>query len=207
MYREHHQFPFASWSTPGAWPKWEKPRYFGQNLRTGRRPGQSLGCVGWDGGELGAWWAHLKWIESTEVTCHLGFTWGWLLIDLRLFWPLLVFCLSVLEIHRQEQRGLANSVTYGCMLDACVKCGNLEKAVEVFRGMRALDIGCGRCWLVASKKIQKATAKSFEAFVEAAFDTWSNDGLDSGTGCMNTHCKRIGCKWEDGSLHQKQGAF
>lgn len=24
------------------------------------------------------------------------------------------------------------------MLDACVKCGNLEKAVEVFRGMRAL---------------------------------------------------------------------
>jgi len=56
------------------------------------------------------------------------------------------------------------------MLDACVKCGNLEKAVEVFRGMRALDIGCGRCWLVASKKIQKATAKSFEAF-EAAFDT------------------------------------
>lgn len=111
------------------------------------------------------------------------------------------------EIHRQEQRGLANSVTYGCMLDACVKCGNLEKAVEVFRGMRALDIGCGRCWLVASKKIQKATAKSFETFVEAAFDMWSNDGLDSGTGCMNTHCKRIGCKWEDGSLHQKQGAF
>ena len=36
----------------------------------------------------------------------------------------------------QEQRGLANSVTYGCMLDACVKCGNLQKAVEVFRGMR-----------------------------------------------------------------------
>ena len=101
MYKEHHQFPFASWSTPGAWPKWEKPRYFGQNLRTGRRPGQSLGCVGWDGGELGAWWAHLKWIESTEVTCHLGFTWGWLLIDLRLFWPLLVFCLSVLGLYKR----------------------------------------------------------------------------------------------------------
>lgn len=39
----------------------------------------------------------------------------------------------------QEQRGLANSVTYGCMLDACVKCGNLQKAVEVFKGMRTLD--------------------------------------------------------------------
>ena len=32
---------------------------------------------------------------------------------------------------------MANSVTYGCMLDACVKCGNLQKAVEVFQGMRA----------------------------------------------------------------------
>ena len=30
----------------------------------------------------------------------------------------------------QEQRGLANSVTYGCMLDACVKCGNLQKAAK-----------------------------------------------------------------------------
>ena len=84
----------------------------------------------------------------------------------------LLECFGVLKkIHWQEQRGLANSVTYGCMLDACVKCGNLEKAVEVFRGMRGLDNGCGRCRLVASKKIRKAAAKSFETFVEAAFDT------------------------------------
>ena len=36
-----------------------------------------------------------------------------------------------------KQRGQANAVTYGCMIDACVKCGHLEKAVEIFKGMRA----------------------------------------------------------------------
>jgi len=34
---------------------------------------------------------------------------------------------------------LANAVTYGCMIDACVKCGNLNKAVEIFEGMREED--------------------------------------------------------------------
>mmetsp|Transcript_10703 Transcript_10703/g.30312 ORF Transcript_10703/g.30312 Transcript_10703/m.30312 type:complete len:543 (+) Transcript_10703:1-1629(+) len=36
----------------------------------------------------------------------------------------------------EKQRGQANAVTYGCMIDACVKCGHLEKAVEIFKGMR-----------------------------------------------------------------------
>ena len=29
-----------------------------------------------------------------------------------------------------------NTVTYGCMLDACVKCGNYEKAEDVFAEMK-----------------------------------------------------------------------
>merc|ERR1719445_1432331 len=34
-----------------------------------------------------------------------------------------------------EQRRQASAVTYGCMIDACVKCGYIEKAVEIFHGM------------------------------------------------------------------------
>merc|ERR1719487_613039 len=36
-----------------------------------------------------------------------------------------------------SQRDHANAVTYGCMLDACIKCGDLPKAIEVFREMKA----------------------------------------------------------------------
>merc|ERR1719266_2412895 len=45
---------------------------------------------------------------------------------------------KVLQVwgEMERQRGQANAVTYGCMIDACVKCGRLEKAVEIFSGMR-----------------------------------------------------------------------
>merc|ERR1712232_1523063 len=36
----------------------------------------------------------------------------------------------------ESQRAEANAVTFGCMLDACVKCGHLSKAVEIFNDMR-----------------------------------------------------------------------
>ena len=41
--------------------------------------------------------------------------------------------MNELELQREQ----ANAVTYGCMVDACVKCGHLEKAVEIFKGMRS----------------------------------------------------------------------
>lgn len=34
------------------------------------------------------------------------------------------------------QRRNANAKTYGCMIDACVKCGHLDKAVEIFVDMK-----------------------------------------------------------------------
>merc|ERR1711974_26541 len=41
---------------------------------------------------------------------------------------------KVLKVWEEmdEQRTLANAVTYGCMIDACVKCGHVHKAVEIF---------------------------------------------------------------------------
>ena len=41
--------------------------------------------------------------------------------NLRAVWVTLVTC-------RFSTTGLLCQVTYGCMLDACVKCGHLEKA-------------------------------------------------------------------------------
>merc|ERR1719326_2285728 len=45
---------------------------------------------------------------------------------------------KVLQVwdEMEKQRGQANAVTYGCMIDACVKCNHLAKAVEIFKGMR-----------------------------------------------------------------------
>lgn len=36
----------------------------------------------------------------------------------------------------KEQNLVPNSITYGCLLDACVKNGKIEKAVEVFEIMQ-----------------------------------------------------------------------
>eukprot|EP00438_Fugacium_kawagutii_P007720 Skav224505 [mRNA] locus=scaffold3754:68813:74478:- [translate_table: standard] len=39
--------------------------------------------------------------------------------------------------EEMQAEGLeANAVTYGCMLDACVKCGHLEKALHIFAIMK-----------------------------------------------------------------------
>merc|ERR1711871_52977 len=45
---------------------------------------------------------------------------------------------KVLQVwsEMEPQRGQANAVTYGCMIDACVKCNRLDKAIEIFKGMR-----------------------------------------------------------------------
>merc|ERR1719380_458715 len=45
---------------------------------------------------------------------------------------------KVLQVwsEMEQQRYQANAVTYGCMIDACVKCGHLETAVDIFKGMR-----------------------------------------------------------------------
>ncbi|CAJ1377955.1 unnamed protein product [Effrenium voratum] len=43
----------------------------------------------------------------------------------------------MLAWEEMQAEGLeANAVTYGCMLDACVKCGHLEKALQIFAIMR-----------------------------------------------------------------------
>ena len=38
-------------------------------------------------------------------------------------------------------RGKANAVTYGCMIDACVKCNHLDVAMHVFEELKVQEGG------------------------------------------------------------------
>jgi pentatricopeptide repeat protein len=36
----------------------------------------------------------------------------------------------------KENKLIPNDVTYGCLIDACIKNGNLQKALQVFKDMK-----------------------------------------------------------------------
>lgn len=40
----------------------------------------------------------------------------------------------------KQNRVKLNSVSYGCMLDACVKCHHVDAAIEIFNEMKKLDL-------------------------------------------------------------------
>merc|ERR1712137_241934 len=84
----------------------------------------------------------------------------------------------------KDQRKQANAVTFGCMIDACVKCGNLEKAIDIFEEMKVM--GKHRNTILYTTLIKGYGLRKDLHHALALFEEMSAEGVSRNTVTFNS---------------------